>query len=69
MIIQLIMDRANCSREVAEKVREYIDDSLHFGNATQRQINKAIDEAVYTYHLVRKHGGDLQKALAELFAK
>jgi hypothetical protein len=69
MIIQLIMDRANCSREVAEKVREYIDDTLHFGNATQREINIAIDDAVYTYHLVRKHGGDLQKALSELLAK
>lgn len=69
MVIQMIMDRANCSREVAEKVREYIDDSLHFGNATQREINIAIDDAVYMYHLVRKHGGDLQKALSELLAK
>jgi hypothetical protein len=67
MIIQLIMNRANCSRETAEKVREYIDDSLHFGNATQRQINVAIDNAVSTYWLVKKHNGDLQKALAEIY--
>jgi len=69
MIIQMIMDRVKCSKDVAEKIREYIDDSLHFGNATQRQINLAIDDAVYTYQLVKKHNGDLQKALAELFAK
>ena len=68
MIIQMIMDRVKCSKDVAEKIREYIDDSLHFGNSTQRQINRAIDDAMYTYYLVKKHNGDLQKALAELFA-
>jgi hypothetical protein len=67
MIIQLIMDRANCSRETAEKVSKYIDDTLHFGNATQRQINVEIDNAVSIYWLVKKHNGDLQKALAEIY--
>jgi hypothetical protein len=68
-MIKQIMQRLQCDETHANKVADFINGQLSWSNSTQAQINEAIDDAHYTYELLKKHNGDAAAALKELLGR